>query len=501
MLTMRYCQLKWIQRSLLVLLALACLGPRSAKAQQPWSAPAVIYDSQGLQVGDYEMLADAAGDLHLFISVGGNLPERSSDHPPNFVIYMRKSGEEWSPPNDIVLNSDPARFNRGGGLSAAVDSKGGLHLVMSIAPLQYWHSTVNEAHRAWGWESPQNGPWNVIGVDAKVFVGTDDTVHLVYSDTSAEVYHTLSDDGGVTWRDSVRISEVQPNLSFVDGVDAALDEQGRIHIVWNEAEAPSGYPPTGVFYARSDDGGLTWRAPVQLGERYGNKPAIAIVGDRIHVIWSTSLADKGRYFSDSLDGGESWAPATVLTQGMGAVVEFERDRLTVDSSDRVYWIISDESPGRGTVDRFTLTAGQGWETPRSLELPLYENDDAWLMRGAVVQVRLGNQFDMVVLNNQPEAGLSRLLYYSRLLDSPATAPAVFLAPAPTAAPTTPAVPQVELAPADNIARSPTVMLPDTVSRQPVRIALPSSASIVLSVLAASILTGVVFAFRIVRSRR
>lgn len=387
-----------------------------------------VLDANGLIIGDMDLVSDRAGGLHLFISIGGRSEDPREPRPPNVVLYTQNTGEGWSEPVDVVINSDPTRFNGPGGVAAAADGRRRLHLVMSIAPLQYWYADIHNAKSARGWQKARSGPWNVIGVDARLFVDSQDTVHLLYSDTSGYAYYTHSKDGGVTWSESVQVSQTNTFDRYADRVDLVVDEKGRIHAIWNETVSPQGYPPAGVYYAYSDDEGQSWSVPVELGGMYSNAPAITAVGDHIYAVWSTSLADRGRYYSDSSDGGKTWSPAHRLVATMGAVLEPERDRLTKDNNGRVYWILSDLSP-LGTVDRFTSRLENGWEPVRSLELPfVYPNQDTGELRGAVVQVRNGNLLEIALLENLPNEKNARIWHLSRLLKAPPTAPQMFASP-------------------------------------------------------------------------
>jgi hypothetical protein len=417
-----------------LLLCLSGLGQPvvtpSAFAQMagPWSDPVLVLDANQLTIGDMDLVSDRTGGLHLFVSIGGHSADPSQPRPPNVVLYTQKIGQDWSEPIDIVINSDPSRFNASGSVTAAIDSSGRLHLGMSIAPLQYWYADVHGARSAWGWQKARSGLPEVIAVDARLFVDNKDIVHLLYTDTSGYAYYTRSEDGGENWNEPVRVSQTNTFDRFADGVDLMVDELGRIHAVWNETVSPQGYPPAGVYYAHSDDGGRTWTSPVELGGMYSNKPAIAVVGRNVHVVWSTSLADRGRYFSDSSDGGDTWRSSTRFIATMGAVLEIERDRLAQDGNGRVYWILSDETP-LGTIDRFTSRLQSGWEPVQSLQLPFaYPSRDIGELRGAVVQVRNGNILDMVVLENLPQDRNGRLWHVSRLLDAPYVPARAFTTP-------------------------------------------------------------------------
>ena len=118
-----------------------------------------------------------------------------------------------------------------------------------------------------------------------VAVAADGTVHLV---TWAQCYtgcygpqlaHSVSTDGGATWRPSVVASDLDapgflwfPPAQDTRGINVFgtvdLDNSGgvcdgTIYAVYSDAAAP-GYADLDAFVVRSTDGGLTWSSPVAV---------------------------------------------------------------------------------------------------------------------------------------------------------------------------------------------------------------------------------------------
>jgi hypothetical protein len=120
-----------------------------------------------------------------------------------------------------------------------------------------------------------------------------------------------SNDGGSTWSAYKTVLEIQDN--FLLGPMLAVDQKDRLHLVWSIGQAPDAYPPIGVYYSRSDDGGESWIPPVQLGGRDEGEPAIVVNDDEVHVLWNGDVDKSGRYYRYSEDAGETWSSTEALS--------------------------------------------------------------------------------------------------------------------------------------------------------------------------------------------
>ena len=85
-----------------------------------------------------------------------------------------------------------------------------------------------------------------------------DTVYLAYQNEAhndQQVYLRKSDDAGVTFQDTVRISNANNNCGRAHSAAMVVDSQGLLHIVWIDASRVSGCNDEGVlFYSNSKDG-------------------------------------------------------------------------------------------------------------------------------------------------------------------------------------------------------------------------------------------------------
>ena len=79
-----------------------------------------------------------------------------------------------------------------------------------------------------------------------------------------DIFLARSDDGGATWGANVEVDDF-PDLERLDERPAlAVDRHGPLHVAWTDLRARE--PDSNVFYARSDDRGATFTANRQLDD-------------------------------------------------------------------------------------------------------------------------------------------------------------------------------------------------------------------------------------------
>jgi len=93
----------------------------------------------------------------------------------------------------------------------------------------------------------------------KVFVAWSD-----FRDYNWDVYFARSDDGGLTFGPNVRIDDFQGFERLNERVSLAIDPGGRVHAAWTDLRARE--PDTNIYYSRSDNGGATFSANRQLDD-------------------------------------------------------------------------------------------------------------------------------------------------------------------------------------------------------------------------------------------
>ena len=307
-----------------VVILLAFSGGWRALAQEEgWTAPTVVSAPPGYSWFP-DLAVDAFGSVHtvwcLTIPVEGGLDLEEQ------VAYASLKGESWSEPNDIVPPSADIVRN-----ALATDRAGNVHLIFGGSV--YGNNFVLYYKRASGSEA-----WSAR-----------------------------------TWSAPHRINQ---GISYMG--DIAVDSQGVIHVVYDDAvrHTGEGTPSlSDIFYRRSADDGETWSPPIALHPEPSigaARPYIEVdSNDTIHVSWDVGWDRlSGGVRSDvfysvyvsSSDGGHSWSPPTVIdypdamvvqltagSDGQGGVMLVWRSRLT----DEIFY-------------QWSTDGGQSWEAPSAI---------------------------------------------------------------------------------------------------------------------------------------
>lgn len=139
-------------------------------------------------------------------------------------------------------------------------------------------------------------------------------LHLVYYDYQDnwwEIHYLRSTDKGLTWEPDVRLTN-EPKGSYHPSIcSAGLD----VHVAWYDSRDGE----TEIYYKRSTDGGITWKEDVRLTNAPGSSlhPSIAADGSNVHIVWHDNRDGNGYeiYYKHSEDAGLSWNVVdTSLTQ-------------------------------------------------------------------------------------------------------------------------------------------------------------------------------------------
>jgi hypothetical protein len=154
-----------------------------------------------------------------------------------------------------------------------------------------------------------------------IAAGTDGTVYLAWRSVLAggirDVVVARSDDRGTTWSAPVRVhaDDWQFDGCPHAGPSLAVDDAGRLHAAWWTGKPGA----AGAWYARSDDGGRTFGAPVALGVADVSRPAHVQLAlgsdDRVAVVWDDGTVQTPRVLLRlSRDGGRTFAPALPVSE-------------------------------------------------------------------------------------------------------------------------------------------------------------------------------------------
>jgi len=339
----------------------------------PWSIPARLYETNGA-IHTPIVISDPSGDLHVFWS------EPSPDDP-DVIMYTRWDGNYWSSPVDIISKNTTRKP------SAAVDNSGTIHLIWTDNHLNYSQANVYEAASARSWSEPQILADS--NITAHIISDHDGRLHIGYPGTNNQgIFYMSSNDGGATWSSPINIAYTSRDDASADFVRLALDDSGRIHAVWSEFKLPDGWPPLGVFYANSSDGGQTWYPSMKIAGADYDQININTLGENeIYLAWNGMVGVGGRYYKFSKNGGRDWSGMTeIIPRGIGGTSGFPQ--LSLDSSGELHFLTDYAS-----CAQYSSNSDNHWSEPECIS-----GDEAmasgWIEE-PVLKVTMGNQVHAV----------------------------------------------------------------------------------------------------------
>jgi hypothetical protein len=213
--------------------------------------------------------------------------------------------------------------------------------------------------------------------------------------TGQPVLFSWSEDGGASFSPPVTVG-TGVNIGAVPLVGPG----GVLHVVWARYSGAM-FDTVELFTARSDDGGATWSAPVKVddafpagvpGMRTGEGLPAAAVDPRsggLYVVWQDARHTGGVdqvVISRSTDGGESWSPAALVSDGPTDAPAFTPG-VAVDKHGRVgvaYYSLRNDPDRRLLVDEylaFSTNGGQGFAASRRVSQASWDATWAAFARG------------------------------------------------------------------------------------------------------------------------
>ena len=444
------CLQPWVIRARLTTLSVvfACTlsvsyGPALlAQERDLGTTPATNLSSSGNTVSRYaDITADCAGNVHVvwIEEDGAGVYDRS-------ICYSMWDGNTWTEANSI-------RVAYGALIPSVVaDRNGDLHLLYLSGNL-LWHSRTRGTApwSARSWSAPiaiseplndENQRWHELVIDEQ------DNLHVLYlgwgsegETLRSEAYYVQSPDGGQTWSSPTLLSSpgVWAGLSGTSNWLAA-DQQGGLYAVWGEEHAfPAATTAHKVLFARSQDGGVSWTAPLLMSE-----PAIqpseplAIVSDgrgTLHLLWHRGQNEI--VHQRSRDQGQTWTEPYVIFKGDQDISRYGKGSAAVDSRGWLHVVMP-----LGTQDLYYLV----WNGEQWLEPTNVTHDPERVSYWPRLAIAGGNQLHLVWNQGYPELALPELeqrlsrgeyeiLHKGILLDAPTVEQTSCRAGIPLATPT------------------------------------------------------------------
>jgi hypothetical protein len=246
----------------------------------------------------------------------------------------------------------------------------------------------------------------------------DDALWLIYGvQESNAVFVQRMDPQTQFWDDALLVANASNPGAAPDELRLAVGPNNSLHAVWAEFELPQGWPPLGLYYADSLDGGQTWTLPRRFAEELHNQPSVlAGPEDRIYVAWVGAAGRGGKFFQESPDNGRTWEPVVeIVPPPVGGSEGFPV--LALDGAGNLHIVYSHE----GCVWHVSREA-ETWAAPECISgAPAHIEEPA-------MTIGLGNQIHVMYWSNSQQ-----LWYVTRTLNAPAQEPL----PLPTEPPPVP----------------------------------------------------------------
>jgi hypothetical protein len=186
-------------------------------------------------------------------------------------------------------------------------------------------------------------------------------IYVIWRDNTPgndEIYFKRSTDGGVTWSEDQQLttntsSSIYPAIAVVGA---------NVYVVWSD-NSVGNYE---VYFKRSSDRGLTWKADRRFSNTTGDSGPAAIVvgGANIYVVWCDNTEGNYEiYFKRSIDGGVSWNTYRRITNNAGRSVYPD---IAVDGSN-IYVVWEDNASGNSEIHfNRSVDGGVTWKTDTRL---------------------------------------------------------------------------------------------------------------------------------------
>lgn len=275
----------WVVSRPLAALELAFAAP------SPWSSPVSISQGQTAPVSLPSVAADAEGRVHVLWAQPESLEPVTL--APTVLWYTRWEQDRWSRPA-VVLRS-PEGGARAPSLAVFDDY---LHVVWRGGPydrILYSRAFVQDAYATQGWLEPQYltgdqmAESSGIGGDAQI-VAAGGRLHVVYTVSVNEqrgIFYIVSEDGGESWAAPRVVFDADAaGWATVGEPRLAVDITGGLHVVWVRPSLSAGEPPLGIYYAWSNDDGVSWCESLPVVEGAYARPQVSVNGlNQVHLLW------------------------------------------------------------------------------------------------------------------------------------------------------------------------------------------------------------------------
>lgn len=354
------------------------------------------------------------------------------------LMYRTLSGTTWSEINDIATRMSSEEYTVRNSIALGRDGK--LHVL-----LRSWTKIVaidapwQSAWSARSWSTPRTISGSGAAYYNALAIDDQGILHALWSEAvpddpntpnpicpgCSDLFYRRSTDGGKLWSPPINLSqspdgENRPQIK--------IDHQGRIHAVWDQGidwYAGSGQPKLGV-YRRSDDGGKTWRVPVNfhLAEDQVIQTALALTLEGNPFVVYRGVNYDRLYFQRSTDGGTTWNhPTEIPGVRAGPINNLDIYSMATDGAGHIHLLMVgfpsdavDITSEQARPTLFHLTwDGAAWSAPE----PIMRDS---FMEWPRIVIAGGNQLHAVWFTRRQLQGerYFQIYYSSKQTDAPST---------------------------------------------------------------------------------
>jgi hypothetical protein len=228
------------------------------------------------------------------------------------IFYSRsEAGGAWITPTTVAETPYSSLSPK-----VAADQAGNVHLVWQeyAAPPQIYYisGTAYTTETIWSKPITLSEGLTQMATTPDIVVSSDNTVHVVFGVNVKnqlyvqDIYYAsfpITDSGVVSAtlipNSRVKVSQLLPTYA---SPAVAVFGDDQIHVAWNGWKAGDNWDSDRIYYAVSEDAGLSWSAPVAISpkdSRPDGFPSLAADDDFVHTVWLEKVppTDQDLYYA------------------------------------------------------------------------------------------------------------------------------------------------------------------------------------------------------------
>ncbi len=439
-----------------------------------------------IEVGEPEghtpqIVADRQGRVHVFwASWVGAQEDLPFPEALNTIYYRRLENNAWTATNDILVTPENGALSLS---SVAIDDQDYLNVLWvdlgRTRSLYYSRAHTSLADMPQYWDTKLLDVPQMATIAPCLVTGKDGKFYAVYAADNQTIMFLASKDYGANWSTPIAIAAVSnPQYASFTNPRIAVDELEFLHVVWSEYVPQRNWQGEALYYARSENQGITWDVHEMYRSTTEQSTAawINVVvrdGHEVHLAWNRGIGSlEGRFHTWSSDNGKTWiAPVSFFPPNESGQTHWPW--MVVDSAGILHLI---SKTGDGTP-KYMYWNGIQWS-------PMYFFAETQNDLDSALAIGLGNQLHFV---HAAAAGSGILVYNTRQTDAPAILPQKISAPVVTTIqdklPTSTPLPKVTATPNYTAPILPTEeQNVDTMTSRPILLAIVVSLSFLIVII-------------------